>query len=202
MIIDDVQQNSPEWLALRSGRPTSSCFDMIITPKTGKPSAQSQKYLYTLAGERIAGVKAESFQSDWMARGLQVQGEAIALFEMVRDVQVKEVGIVYPDERKLYSCSPDGLMETEGLEVKCPAMHTHVDYLLNGSLPDEYKPQIQGSLLITGFQAWWFMSYYPGLPPLIVRVERDEKFIATLKVLLEDFCKELDKIEAKLRGMI
>lgn len=201
MIILDCEQNSPEWFAARCGHPTASCFDMILTPKTGKPSAQAQKYLYTLAGERLAGAKADSFQSAWMERGLEVEEEARNLFQMVRDVEVKQVGIVYPDEQKLFSCSPDGLMESEGLEIKCPAMHTHVGYLLSGCLPTEYIPQVQGSMLITGFFHWSFLSYYPGLPPLIVRVTRDDTFCAKLKVALDEFCNELDTITAKLKSL-
>lgn len=104
MITLDVEQNSQEWFNARAGRPTASCFDQILTPKTMKPSAQAQKYLYTLAGERLAGCKAESFQSDWMRRGLEVEEEAKALFQMIRDVELRQVGLVYPDENKLFSC--------------------------------------------------------------------------------------------------
>jgi len=45
------------------------------------------------------------------------------------------------------------------------------------------------------------MSYYPGLTPLVVRVERDDKLIAALKAALEEFCDRLDAITEKLRGM-
>lgn len=202
MIILDCEQQSQEWFEARAGSPTASCFDQIITPKTGKPSAQAQKYLYTLAGERLAGTKAETFQSDWMKRGTEIEQEARDLFQMVRDVEVKQVGLIYPDERKLFSCSPDGILETEGLEIKCPAMHTHVGYLLNGGLPGEYIPQVQGSMLITGFMTWNFLSYYPGLPPLIVKVNRDDAFCAKLLVELKAFCEELDRIEAQLRKLV
>lgn len=201
MITLDVEQNSQEWFNARAGRPTASCFDQILTPKTMKPSAQAQKYLYTLAGERLAGCKAESFQSDWMRRGLEVEEEAKALFQMIRDVELRQVGLVYPDENKLFSCSPDGLMETEGLELKCPAMHTHVGYLLAGILPSDYIPQVQGSMLITGFMRWNFMSYYPGLPPLIITVNRDDSFCAKLMVELKTFCEKLDEVEAQLRRL-
>jgi len=201
MIILDCDQQSPEWFAARAGRPTASCFDQIITPKNMKPSASAQRYLYTLAGERITGVKAESFQSAWMERGTQIEDEARTLFEIVQGREVKKVGLVYPDEKKLYSCSPDGLMEIEGLEVKCPAMYTHVGYLLGGCLPTDYIAQVQGSMLVTGYPAWWFLSYYPGLPPFMVKVYRDDAFCARLRIELESFCERLDEVEAKLRRL-
>ena len=196
-----IIQGSPEWFTMRAGRPTSSCFDKIITPKTMKPSSSAQNYLYTLAGERIAEINAETYQNEWMKRGSEMQGEALALFQMVKDVEVKQVGLVYPDEQKRYACSPDGLFEDSGLELKCPAMHTHISYLLGQCLPSDYIPQVQGSLLITGFQSWWFMSYYPGLPPFILKTTRNNSFISRLKALLDDFCDELDTVESRLRAL-
>jgi hypothetical protein len=81
-------------------------------------------------------------------------------------------------------------------------MHTHVGYLLAGGLPADYIPQVQGSMLITGFMAWNFMSYYPGLPPLMVKVPIDAAFCAKLKVELLDFCEKLDATEAQLRRLV
>jgi hypothetical protein len=201
MIILDFPQQSPEWFAARCGIPSASCFDKIVTAK-GEPSKQAQSYLYQLAGERITGAKVETYQNAAMQRGNELEAEARQLFSMVRDVEVRQVGICYFDERKSFSCSPDGLMEREGLEIKCPLIHTHVGYLLEGALPMDYFQQVQGSMLVTGFPAWSFMSYYPGLPPLIIRVERDNAFCARLKVALDEFCSRLDEVEKKLRELI
>ena len=53
----DIAQGTPEWLALRLGIPTASCFDQIITTggKKGEPKAstQAEKYMYTLLAERM-----------------------------------------------------------------------------------------------------------------------------------------------------
>ena len=67
------------------------------------------------------------------------------------------------------------------MEIKCPAPATHVEYLRGGVLPSKYKQQVMGCLWITGRQWWDFMSYHPNMKPLIVRVERDEEFIAALE---------------------
>ena len=200
MIRLDVEQNSPEWFAARAGIPTSSCFDKIVTSK-GEPSKQAKSYLYQLAGERIAGAKTDTYQNAVMLRGLEMEAEAKTLFQMVMEVDVEQVGVCYPDEQKLFSCSPDGLMPAAGLEIKCPLIHTHVGYLLAGKLPTDYIQQVQGAMLVTGFNLWFFMSYYPGLPPLILEVQRDWKFTAALKVALDEFCEELDAVTEKLRRL-
>lgn len=200
MITVDCEQYSEEWWAARVGIPTASCFDQIITP-TGKPSTQAKKYLHQLAGERIAGCKTETYQSAAMQRGLEVEEEAWNFFNFVQNETAWQVGLCYPDDKKQYSCSPDGLTETAGLEIKCPLIHTHVEYLLSGTVPTKYIPQIQGSMLVTGFPAWYFLSYYPGLPPLIIKVERDTEYLAKLKVGLEMFIEELEVTTERLRAM-
>ena len=199
MLIDNCLQNSEEWFKARAGIPTASCFDKILTPVTLKPSKSSTNYMYQLAGERLAGCKTETYSNAIMQRGIELEAEARELFEMVYDVEVEQVGLVYHDNKKLYSCSPDGLIKDSGLEIKCPLIHTHVSYLLEKKLPDEYILQVQGGMMITGFDKWHFMSYYPGLPPLIIEVQADKKIIDAIKSKLKDFCGKLDIVTDKLK---
>ena len=197
----DVEQLSEEWFAARCGIPTGSNFDKIVTSR-GAPSTQSKQYMYKLAGETIIGIKEETYQNAAMQRGIEIEPEARGLYELMNDVEVDLVGLCYPDEHRDFSCSPDGLVGEEGgLEIKCPLIHTHVEYLLNGKLPTKYVQQVQGSMLISGRKWWDFMSYYPGLKPLVVRVERDEKFIAKLKSELDKFCNELKAVVQKLKEL-
>ncbi len=201
MIVSKNPQGTPKWKQERAGIPTSSSFDMIITPQ-GKPSKQREKYLYALAAERITGVKAEHFQSAAMQNGIEREAEARAMYELITGNEVKEVGVCFPDEKKLYGSSPDGLVEPSGgLEIKCPLPHTHIGYLLAKKLPTAYYVQIQGQLLVTGRLWVDFFSYYPGLEPLLIKILPDFKFIDALKVELEVFVKELDEITEKLQGV-
>lgn len=198
MIIETFPQRSEEWYAAKAGIPSASNFDKIIT-MTGHRSEQAEKYMYQLAGERLLGKIEGGYCNAAMTRGIELEPEARCFFEMLHDCEVQEVGLCYLDERKLFSCSPDGLMDGAGLEIKCPQLSTHIEYLLNNELPATYFQQVQGSLYVTGLFCWYFMSYYPGIKPLIVKVEPDLKFHARLSVELESFCKELDRITAKLR---
>lgn len=198
MIVLDLEQGTQEWLQARCGTPSASKFDMIVT-STGSPSKQAKKYLYQLAGERVIGKPVESYKSAAMERGIEMEGEAADLYELLTDAEVKRVGICYSDEVKAFSCSPDRLIGEDGLlEIKCPEIHTHVEYLLSGTAPTDYFQQLQGQLLVTGREWVDFMSYYPGLKPLIVRVKRDEKFLSALKGELETFCNELAAVTEKL----
>ena len=200
MIIErSVIQGEPEWMALRVANPGVSNFDKIIT-STGKASTQRQKYLFQLAGEALIGAKEESYNNAAMTRGTELEPKARKLFEFTKGLKVEEVGMCYPDELKRYHASPDGIMDEDkkGLEIKCPLLATHVEYLSGGKLPTKYKCQVQGSLMVTDYNSWYFMSFYPGIKPLIVEVERDEKLISIMKEAVEEFCFDLAELVKKL----
>ena len=88
------------------------------------------------------------------------------------------------------------------LEIKCPMPHTHIGYLLGEGINKDYKPQIQGQLYVCERQWLDSLSYCPPLPPKLVRIQRDEKYIVSLAEALTVFVEQLDKYEAKLRAMI
>lgn len=197
MRIFDCIQNTPEWHACRCGVPSASSFDCIVTTD-GKPSKQRQKYLYKLAGERITGLAEETYTNGAMQRGKEMEAEARKLYTFHTGKEVAEIGFCLADGG--YGASPDGLVGDDGcLEIKCPQLATHVGYLLENKLPIEYFQQTQGQLLVTERRYVDFISYYPAMKPLIIRVERDEKFLAILKEELEKFCKELNEITERIR---
>ena len=189
----EIKQGSEEWFAIKAGKFSASNFHRLITP-TGKPSSQAEKYIYQVAGERILGYPEETYQNQWMARGSELEDEARKYYEFITGHKVRQVGFVEIDE--FVGCSPDGLIDEDGgLEIKCPALATHVKYLLDDKMPSEYIPQVQGNMYVTGREWWAFLSYYPGLEPLLLQVERDEEYIVKLK-------KELDKAVEHLKEIV
>jgi len=187
-VLVEVEQRSDEWQKLRCGVATASCFDRIITPATGKPSASAVAYRRELLAEWLTAQPVSVKESGWMQRGTEMEPEARAFYEFEADAEVTEAGFVFLDERRLIGCSPDGLVGDDGLvEIKCPAPHTHVGYLLDAKLPTAYIPQVQGALWVTGRRWCDFISYHAEMEPLIVRVKRDEGYIAKMAMLIEAF---------------
>jgi len=179
MRIDQNEQGSPEWLAARLGIPSASMFAKLVTTK-GIWSASADAYINQLVAERLTGEREEVFQSHHMLRGTELEPDARDLYSLISDAEVTEVGFCLHDTLSA-GCSPDGLIGEEGgLEIKAPAPSTHVEYLRGGVLPSKYKQQVMGCLWITGREWWDFVSYHPTMKPLIVRVERDEEYIAAL----------------------
>lgn len=201
MLTESFEQGSPEWFKARSGIPTASCFNKIITTKGAPTKGETRKkYIYQLAGERLLGDKAESFSNDWMKRGVELESEAREAYSFITGHEVIEVGLCYKDKKKSYSCSPDGLVdENGGLEIKCPSLPVHTEYLHKDKLPTTYFQQVQGTLFVTGREWWDFVSFFPGVKTLIKRVEPDKEFHKKLENALMDFCNELDKITEQLR---
>ena len=201
LVITDIVQGTDQWFAEKLGKPSASKMDRIITPK-GQPSKQREGYLWELVAERISGNVTSTYQSQAMLDGIEKEASSRQLYELIYDVEVEQVGMIYQDEQKRFLASPDGIINREyGLELKNPLPKTQVGYLLSGKVPNEYTVQIQASLLISGFSRWAFMSVVDGLPALIIDVQRDWDFTAKLSVALNDFCSELDELEAKLRGL-
>ena len=200
MITLDVVQGSSEWFAARVGVPSASCFDKILTTK-GEPSKSKEKYRNQLAAERITGIKDETYQSADMLKGIEREDEAAKFYELTQGVEVKKVGLCYPDERKLCCASPDRLVGNDGLlEIKCPLNYTHVAYLLDEKIIRiEYFQQAQGQLFVTGRKWVDLLTYYPGLRPQIIRMTPDKNFQHALAVEIEVLAKEIADIVERIK---
>lgn len=196
MKIINVEQRSPEWFAARAGVPSASEFDKIVT-SDGIPSKQRQKYMYELVGHKLGALPEESYTNKAIENGILREAEAREMYS--RDVnQVVQVGFCIHDEG--YGASPDGLVDEDGMvEIKCPILSTHIEYLIKQKLPTDYVQQVQGQLLVTDRKYNDFISYYPGLKPLVVRCYRDELFISRLKSELLKFIEELNELTEKLK---
>jgi hypothetical protein len=86
---------------------------------------------------------------------------------------------------------------TIGFEVKCPKASTQFAYLRAGVLPPYYAPQVHFSMAVTGLDRWYFMSYYPGLDPLIVLAYRDD-YTRAVEFALDCF---IDRLEAEAKAL-
>lgn len=196
--IIDCGQNSPEWYAARLGIPTASRFKDVIAKGQG---LTRRKYLYTLAGERLTGEPAESYTNEAMQRGHAMEAEARERYAFQRDAEPQTVGFM---RRKVgehwIGASPDALLGEDGLlEIKTKAPHLQLECLDGGRLPPEHVAQVQGQLWVSGRQWADFVSYWPKLPLFVIRVERDDAYIATLSAEVIAFCEELEVLTNKYR---
>lgn len=202
MITHNVKQGTEEWLKLRAGRPTASEFDNLVTPEMKPRTGQTpETYLLKKLAERSMGAPLLSYTSGAMEQGSLREDEAVAWFEFAHMMQVNRVGFCTTDDGRI-GCSPDGLIgEDGGLEIKCPEPHTHLRYLLAGTVPKEYMSQVQGNMLVTGRKWWIFVSYNRAFPALVVKIERNEEAQVVLATALAKFIGSLDEAYAKLQAL-
>lgn len=173
----DFAQYSNEWWSTRRGVPTASDFNRIVTPAQWKFAEGAKSYAVQLVADTLDpyyGLRDESSTKE-MRAGTLAEPEHRQWYEMFREVDVKQIGFCLTDDGR-FGCSPDGLVGTSGgVEIKRPQPATQIKYLIDGGVPADYLPQVHGSLIVTGRQWWDFLSLCPGLPPLLVRVEPNEK---------------------------
>lgn len=201
MIIHPCEQNTLEWLNLHLGIPTASGLDNLITP-TGeiRKGEMPKTYLFKKVAESWRGRPLLDLNTFSTEQGMIIEEEARPFFELETDQKVRQVGFIMTDDGK-FGCSPDGLIgEDNGIEIKCPAAHTHVKYLVNGELPPEYVPQVHGSMYVTGFPRWTFLSYRRGFPPLILEIKRDETIIAAISEALGEFHAKFEDAKSRLES--
>lgn len=197
--IFDCDQGTPEWFAARLGIPTASMFSTLLgIKKDAREKATRQTYMRKLAGELLTGEPMENYSNAFMERGHEQEPEARDLYAFMKGVQPVRVGFIRNHNA---GCSPDSLIgEDGGLEIKTALPHIQIERLQKGDLPPEYRAQVQGNIWLADRQWWDFVSYSPKLPPLVVRVPRDDGYIATLAGAVKDFNAELSELVDQIRN--
>jgi hypothetical protein len=192
------EQGSLDWHRARLGVLTASVADVLLKKaRNGGPSEMRATLMRDLAGQRITGELPEEIKSIYFERGHEVEPDARNFYAMLTDIEPVQIGFM---RRNGVGCSPDSLVGEDGLlEIKSRAPKHQIDVLLEGGLPAEHKAQVQFQLWVSARRWCDYLSYCPGLPPLLVRVDRDEPYIASLAVAAAEFLAELDAMIEQIR---
>lgn len=199
-------QGSNEWFEARRGFVGASAInDVMSTTKSGGESASRRNLRARIIAERLTGICAESFSSSAMQWGVDNEPIARANYEVLHGVDVDQVGFILHPEIKMTGASPDGLIGDDGLiEIKCPNTATHIDYILGGVPPTDYRNQMLWQMECTGRKWCEFVSYDPRMPEdmqlFVVRYMRDEDRIKELRAGVMKFLDEVNEVLEKLQS--
>lgn len=202
-IITDCPQGSEAWASLRLGKVTASEAGNLLTPtfkiRTGE---MPQTYLCKKVAEAYRGEVLPGFGGSWETeQGAINESEARHWLSFALDKDVTQVDFVVSDDGR-YGCSPDGLIgDDSGLELKCPQHTTHVKYLLDGELPDEYAVQVHFSMYVTERPEWLFLSYQKNFPKLLLTIKRDDERCSQIAKALSEFNEKFDAAMAKMEAL-
>lgn len=211
--IVEVEQGSPEWLAIRAGKVTGSkAADLFAKTRSGDEGAARRDYRIQLVTERLTGLPTEQgYVSPEMRWGTEHEAEARAAYEAATESFVTCVGFAIHPENDEVGCSPDGLVEWDGInspegivQFKCPKSATHVGYIKAGKVPADYLWQMTLEMICTGAKWCDFVSFDPRFPKrmqlFVARYHRDEERVKTLMDAASEFLKEVREEIAFLEG--
>ena len=191
------QQDNPAWFLVRRGRLTASNFGSVLKAKRITPSLLKR----LLREYDLSRVKAVQW-------GVNNEEEAIKAFTLKTGLPVKETGIWFHSSQIL-GASPDGIIDEETvLEVKCPYMERNITveeavesttfwlekcesgqgYALKKD--HVYWHQVQGEVYFSHRKFCYFVVWTTK-DIAIVKVERDETWVANIPVLTQFYFDNL-----------
>lgn len=202
-VFRDIEQSTPEWYAIRRGMVTASKFATVLANGRGgknDPSVTRRKYMLNLISERMGGQPADEYSNRHMERGKAMEQDALNVYALMQDVELERVGFVKRDDD--VGCSPDAFaLGVNGMaQVKTAEPHIQLERVLNPGLPAEHVCQVQGELWVCEREWNDFVSYWPGLPLMVVRVYRDEKAIKSIELGVLMFLNEMYELMAQLKA--
>jgi len=198
MLIHEVEQNIPEWYALRAGMPTASMAKSLVTSQ-GKPSKSLDDYAIQLANDLFSGEPVDQWEGNKHTdRGHELEPVAVSLYSMINNCELQKVGFCTDDDER-YGASPDRLKGDDGLvEIKCLSGKYHTKAILyykkNRKPPTDYVSQAQMQLFTTGKKWVDLFFYHPTLPELTIRILPNKVFFETLQMQLDDVIEKRDEI--------
>ena len=198
MILFNCEQRSEAWHEARLGRVTGTRFKELMMGE----STKGYKDLVTnIACEIITQRAEETYINAIMEEGIETEPTARKEYEAIFYIEIKEVGFIIPDADTIYhdwiGISPDGLTSDNGMiEIKCPLMKTHLEYIQDNKLPAEYEKQVQGQLFVTELDYCDFISYVDDMKPFIIRVKPNKalhlEFQKRLNILIEQVKQKIE----------
>jgi hypothetical protein len=109
---------------------------------------------------------------------------------------ITDVGFIPHPTISDFGASPDGFVDDGLIEIKCPTSTTHLQYMLNRVVPEQYKPQMLTQCACTGRKWVDFVSYDPRMPEpqqlFIIRYEPTAEELAGIEEEARIFLDEID----------
>lgn len=176
----DIIQYTPEWDAVKCGVLSASKIDTILTP-TKLEFAENggcRELVDSIACQRLTKKRHPEFISYDMRRGLIEEQSARDLYSE-NYAWAKQCGFITNDKWGFtLGASPDGVVDdkgTGGIEVKSRLPKIQFGVIRGAKVPNEFRLQIQATLMITERPWWDFISYAGDMNMITMRVEPNQK---------------------------
>lgn len=159
------QQGTGEWFSARAGKLTASRMRSAMKRlRNGDDSAERRELKIELLVERMSDEIVYKYRNAAMDWGVEQEPYAKEAYERMTGRLITDVGFIDHPSIEYCGASPDGFVDDGLVEIKCPTTATHIQYILDGDIPDAYQPQMILQCASTGRPWCDFVSFDPRLP--------------------------------------
>ena len=197
-------QRTDQWYAKRAGRFTASQISNLLMKPT---TAGYQNYISQIVAERLTGLSAASdYVSDAMQNGIDLEPQARTLYEIHTGNSVEEVDFVVHPVIPNFGASPDGIVGSGLVEIKCRNIANHIKVVL-GSNPDRTAMvQMQSQMMCAGLEWCDYVHFNPQMPAElqlhVQRVEADSELQAEIEEAVRKADDEVEFRVDKLKSLL
>lgn len=196
--IHNFEQGSEEWFNVRKGKLTASHAQAIATAGKG---------LETLVNEKLAELfstaEKEVYENDDLKRGIEMEAQAVSMYEFDTGNEVSSVGFVELNE--YVGASPDGMVGESGLvEVKCPNDKNYFKLLMSGEIDYKYIWQMQFQMFVCDRDWVDFIAYNPNYKKsmFLQRVNKSELMQSKIAIGVDIGIEKIKILTEKYKKLI
>jgi putative phage-type endonuclease len=185
--IIDVEQGSPEWVALRKKKTTATDSAIIMNLNPWKSSLDLWR--------EKKGLKEPDPINEKMIKGQRLEPIARQRICELSGIEYKPL-VALHDQRTWQMASFDGVSESRKslVEIKCGGVKLYED-CKKGMIPEYYECQVQHQLEIIGLDEAAFYVYFEDkgefVGDVVLNVERNDSFIEEMNEREFEFWRTL-----------
>jgi hypothetical protein len=201
MIEVHVEQGSLEWLKLRLGKITGTRLKEVF-------KSDNLPLVYKMIAEIDSEEVEVNYVNAAMQRGKDLEPIARDIYKEVKGIEIEELGFCLSHDNDYIGYSTDGFTPNRkgAIEIKCTNTETHVKYILQDKIPNDYKYQVQMAFLVNKSLEWLdFISFddrFKSRPMWIKRITREElqEELNETSQGIDKFCDKFLKYYKKIHG--
>jgi hypothetical protein len=200
----DIEQNTDEWLDLRSAHLTGSAVSKVMA-NAGKAFGEpARKLAVDIALEQITGVHiSNGYTNEHMQRGHDQEPLARMEYEDQYFCTVENGGFY---DNGFTGCSPDGIVGNGLIEIKSVIPSVHYQRIKKGGFDSSYRWQLMFNLKESGKDWIDFISYCANFTEAkqlyvfrIFAEEQTEDF-EKMAIRIAEFERLVDEVKQDIRA--
>ena len=200
-----IEQNTDEWLQMRSGHLTGSSIAKIMANGEKAFGDPAKKLAVDIALEQIVGHPVGiSYSNAAMERGHEQEPIARLLYESTYFYSVDAGGFY---DNGFTGCSPDGLVNLDGvIEIKSVIASQQYKRVKSGTYDSGYRWQLMFNLKESGREWIDYISYcadFPDGKQLFVQRIHAKDQVETFRkidVRIEKYLKLVEQVKADINA--